>query len=138
MDNCRHERFDRIFGKFSLGNRAYISISKAVCLGCGKTEDEIKLEAENAELKRQVEVSGKAFEAMQEEKIVPKEKLVDAEFNRDVWMNNCLTAEEKLVKAEKVCEAAALYVKFGDSPVCVGWDDLIKALADWRGTDEQK
>ena len=39
--------------------------------------------------------------------------------------------QRRLRVAEKVCYAAHMYVKHGDSPVAVGWDMMLDALGAW-------
>lgn len=39
---------------------------------------------------------------------------------------------QQLESADKVAKAASLYVKHINSPLCIGWDDLIDALAAWK------
>ena len=40
--------------------------------------------------------------------------------------------QHRLEAAEAVCKATTLYLKHIDSPVCIGWDDMIDALCEWQ------
>ena len=44
--------------------------------------------------------------------------------------------QARLSAAEAVAEAASLYIKHINSPLCVGWDDLLDALQEWRKAKE--
>lgn len=45
---------------------------------------------------------------------------------------------ERLKKAEKVCRAADAYVRYGNSPVAIGWDGLLDALGEWKGANDER
>lgn len=54
---------------------------------------------------------------------------------RDAARNpkDVLSFLDRLDAAEKVCEAARTYIKYGNSPVCIGWDEMLDALSKWQG-----
>jgi hypothetical protein len=45
---------------------------------------------------------------------------------------------ERLKMAEKVCRAADAYVRYGNSPVAIGWDGLLDALGEWKGANDER
>lgn len=43
-----------------------------------------------------------------------------------------LAEVDRLEASERVAKAAHVYIRNINSPLCVGWDDLLEALQDWK------
>lgn len=67
---------------------------------------------------------------------VARKSLTDAE-TEATKTEDSLRAEiahlrDRRMAAEKVARAARLYINHINSPLCIGWDDLIDALHEWQ------